>query len=170
MTKKATVFKAGDCVVYPSHGVGKIIAIENQSIGGMQMNLFVINFEKEKMSLKIPTAKAEKIGLRHLLSIKEMEKVIDVLRSKAKTTKGMWSRRASEYDSKINSGNLMLIAEVVRDLYKNSEGTDRSYSERVIYESALNRLVAEYSILYSLELKQAHEQVLEFIREKQYAA
>ena len=159
-------FHIGDSVVYPSHGVGKIIDIDNQLIAGIKIELFVISFEKDKMSLKVPVKKAQKIGLRHLVSQKSMDEVIDVLQSKAKTTRGMWSRRAAEYESKINSGDLVSIAEVVRDLYKNTEDTDRSYSERVIYEAALGRLVTEYSILYKIEFKKATEQLLDLIREK----
>lgn len=163
------LFKVGDSVVYPSHGVGKVVDIEIQSIGGAKIELFVINFTKEKMSLRVPVKKAEKIGLRHLVSHSEMQKVIDVLQSKAKISKGMWSRRATEYESKINSGELMLIAEVIRDLFKNTEDTDRSYSERVIYEAALNRLASEYAILYNIDNLKAMDQILDYIKEKQAA-
>lgn len=162
-------FKIGDSVVYPSHGVGKIIDIEVQAIGGIEMQLFVIHFEKEKMSLRIPTKKATKSGLRALSTDDEVKKVLSVLRSRAKTSKGMWSRRASEYESKINSGELSLIAEVVRDLHKNVDDPDRSYSERLIYESALNRLSSEYAALNKIERESAITQIVEVIREKQVA-
>jgi CarD family transcriptional regulator len=162
----ALSFSIGDSVVYPSHGVGKIIDMENQLIAGIKIELFVISFEKDKMSLRIPIKKAQKIGLRHLVSRKTMDKVVDVLQSKSKTTRGMWSRRAADYEAKINSGELILIAEVVRDLYKNTEDTNRSYSERIIYEAALERLIAEYSILYNIDSKKATEQLLDLVREK----
>ncbi len=165
----ALSFRVGDSVVYPSHGVGKITDIESQLLAGMDISLFVINFEKDKMSLRVPVQKAIKIGLRHLVSTKEMTQVIDVLQSRAKIARGMWSRRATEYESKINSGNLVLIAEVIRDLYKDSEEMERSYSERMIYESALNRLCTEYAALYKIDFKQAIERVLNFVRDKQAA-
>jgi len=165
----SSLFNIGDSVVYPSHGVGKIVDIEAQLISDIKIELFVVEFEKDKMSMRIPLKKAEKIGLRHLVSRKEMDLVLDVLQSAPKTAKGMWSRRASEYEAKINSGALDLIAEVVRDLYKNSEDTNRSYSERVIYESALSRLTKEYSVIYKIEIDKATEQLLSVIRAKQAA-
>jgi CarD family transcriptional regulator len=163
------IFKVGDNVVYPSHGVGKILDVESQAIGGIEMQLYVIHFEKEKMSLRIPVNKAKKSGLRALSNYGEIEKVLQVLRSHPKTSKGMWSRRASEYETKINSGELSLIAEVVRDLYKNVDDPDRSYSERLIYESALNRLSSEFAALNNIERDIAITQIVDIIREKQAA-
>ncbi len=162
-------FKAGDSVVYPSHGVGKIVDTELQTIGGIEMQFYVIHFEKEKMSLRIPVRKARKSGLRSLSTDNEVEKVLEVLRSRPKTSKGMWSRRANEYELKINSGALSLIAEVVRDLYKNVDDPDRSYSERLIYESALNRLSSEFAALNQIEHTVAISQIIDVIREKQVA-
>lgn len=162
-------FNIGDSVVYPSHGVGKVVDIETQLIGDIKIELFVVNFEKDKMSMRIPMKKAEKVGLRHLVTRKEMDKVLDVLESTPKYARGMWSRRAAEYEAKINSGGLILVAEVVRDLFKNSEDTNRSYSERVIYESALSRLVKEYSVIYKISMEKASEQLLSVIKEKQAA-
>jgi CarD family transcriptional regulator len=162
-------FNIGDSVVYPSHGVGKIVDIEEQLISDLKIDLFVVNFEKDKMSMRIPMKKAEKVGLRHLVTRKEMDKVLDVLESTPKAARGMWSRRAAEYEAKINSGELILVAEVVRDLFKNSADTNRSYSERVIYESALSRLVKEYSVIYKTSLEKASEQLLSVIKEKQVA-
>lgn len=162
-------FKAGDSVVYPSHGVGKIIDIESQAIGGIEIQLYVIHFEREKMSLRIPVRKAKKSGLRALSNYGDVEKVLTVLRSRPKTSKGMWSRRATEYETKINSGELSLIAEVVRDLYKNVDDPDRSYSERLIYESALNRLSSEFAALNGVERDIAITQIVDVIREKQAA-
>lgn len=162
-------FSIGDSVVYPSHGVGKIVDIEVQLISNMKIELFVVDFEKDKMSMRIPSKKAQKIGLRHLVSRKEMDLILDVLQSTPRPARGMWSRRAAEYESKINSGSLSLAAEVVRDLYKNSEDTNRSYSERIIYESALSRLVEEYSVIYKLTSDKSTEQILSVIRSKQAA-
>jgi CarD family transcriptional regulator len=162
-------FSIGDSVVYPSHGVGKIVDVEVQLISNMKIELFVVDFEKDKMSMRIPSKKAQKIGLRHLVSRKEMDLILDVLQSSPKPARGMWSRRAAEYESKINSGSLILAAEVVRDLFKNSEDTNRSYSERIIYESALLRLVKEYSVIYKIVSEKASEQILSVIRSKQAA-
>lgn len=162
-------FKIGDNVVYPSHGVGTIQDIEVQAFGGLELQFFVIYFEREKMSLRIPTAKAKKSGLRALSNGDEVQKVLAVLKSKPKTSKGMWSRRASEYEAKINSGELSLIAEVVRDLHKNVDDPDRSYSERMIYESALSRLSSEYAVLNKIAHEVASSQIVEVIREKQSA-
>ena len=162
-------FSIGDSVVYPSHGVGKIIDIEVQLISDIKIELFVVDFEKEKMFMRIPLKKAQKVGLRHLVSRKEMDMVLDVLQSCPKTARGMWSRRAAEYLAKINSGVLALTAEVVRDLYKNSEDTNRSYSERIIYEDALSRLTKEYSVIYAVDVSKATERLLSVIRSKQAA-
>lgn len=163
------LFSKGDTVVYPSHGVGVIQDIEKQEIGGMALELFVIFFQKEKMSLRIPVSKAKKTGLRHIISKNEMEVVIQTLQSKPKTCKGMWSRRATEYESKINSGSLALVAEVVRDLHKNVDDPDRSYSERIIYESALNRIITEMSVLENIDLEAAEERITSILKEIQAA-
>jgi CarD family transcriptional regulator len=162
-------FKIGDTVVYPSHGVGMIQEVEKQQIGGIDLELFVISFQREKMSLRIPIGKAKKTGLRHLISKSELDAIFKTLKSKPKSCKGMWSRRATEYESKINSGKLELIAEVVRDLHKNVEDPDRSYSERIIYESALNRLTTEISALESIEQSIAQEKIVSIIKEIQAA-
>jgi len=162
-------FNIGDSVVYPSHGVGKIVDIEVQLISDIKIELFVVAFEKEKMSVRIPLKKAQKVGLRHLVTKKEMDEVVKVLQSHPKPAKGMWSRRAAEYQSKINSGVLVLTAEVIRDLYKNSEDTNRSYSERIIYEDALSRLAREYAVIFNVDVTKAVERLLGAIREKQAA-
>jgi CarD family transcriptional regulator len=166
---QAQEFKVGDRVVYPAHGVGEIIDQESQIIGGMQISVFVISFSKEKMTLRIPVARAAAVRLRHLSSREEFNKALDILRGKAKSSKGMWSRRAQEYETKINSGDLLAICEVVRDLYKNVEDPDRSYSERVIYESALNRLVGEFAAIENVDVKDAMDSILDHIREKEAA-
>lgn len=163
---KINEFKIGDLVVYPSHGVGTISSIEVQNIGGMPLEMFEIAFEKEKMSLKIPTTKAKKSGLRHVSGVDQFELVFKILKTPSKPSKGMWSKRVTEYEAKINSGDLNLLAEVVRDLHKNVEEPSRSYSERVIYESALNRLGSEIALSQNISDTEAKEKLVSCIRVK----
>lgn len=164
------VFKVGDRVVYPAHGVGEITAEETQIIGGMELKVFVISLFKEKMTLRVPVKRAQVAGLRQLCSKGIIQQMISTLQARPKTSKGMWSRRAQEYEGKINSGDVLSIAEVVRDLHKNAEDPDRSYSERVIYESALNRLAGEYAAVEGIESVQALEILNELLKEKEEAA
>ena len=141
--EQKALFKVGNHVVYPTHGVGKILAEETQMIGDIELRLLVINFEKDKMTLRVPMQRATAAGLRPISGTDKMKEVYVSLKSKAKISRGMWSRRAQEYESKINSGNIILISEVVRDLHQNVDQSERSYSERMIYENALGRLVGE---------------------------
>jgi CarD family transcriptional regulator len=144
MTKmKKTEFRPDDFVVYPAHGVGKIISIEEQEIAGLRLELFVISFEKDKMTLRVPTYKAVDIGMRGLSTPDVVTKALDTLKGKAKVKRAMWSRRAQEYEQKINSGDLLSIAEVVRDLHRADDQREQSYSERQLYEAALERLTRE---------------------------
>jgi CarD family transcriptional regulator len=144
MTKtKKNEFRPDDFVVYPAHGVGKIISIEEQEIAGLRLELFVISFEKDKMTLRVPTNKATDFGMRGLSSPDIINKALDTLRGKAKVKRAMWSRRAQEYEQKINSGDLLSIAEVVRDLHRSDDQREQSYSERQLYEAALERLTRE---------------------------
>jgi CarD family transcriptional regulator len=144
MTKKKTKeFAPKDFVVYPTHGVGYIKAIEKQEFEGAKMELFVINFEKDKMTLRVPVAKASTVGMRKLSSPKVMDTALTTLKGKARAKRTMWSRRAQEYQAKINSGDPVAIAEVIRDLHRNASQPDQSYSERQIYEAALERLARE---------------------------
>ena len=136
-------FRANDFVVYPAHGVGRIVSIEEQVIAGMELELFVISFEKDKMTLRVPTAKATSIGMRSLSSPDLVAKAMDTLKGRARVKRAMWSRRAQEYEQKINSGDLISIAEVVRDLYRAGDQPEQSYSERQLYEAALERLTRE---------------------------
>jgi CarD family transcriptional regulator len=141
MTKsKKPEFRPNDFVVYPAHGVGKIISIEEQQIAGIQLELFVISFEKDKMTLRVPTHKALDIGMRALSAPDVITKALDTLKGKAKVKRAMWSRRAQEYEQKINSGDLLSIAEVVRDLHRADDQREQSYSERQLYEAALERV------------------------------
>ena len=136
-------FRQNEYVVYPAHGVGQIISIEEQQIAGISLELFVISFEKDKMTLRVPTDKAVQIGMRSLSSPDVILKAMTTLKGKAKVKRAMWSRRAQEYEQKINSGDLIAIAEVVRDLHRNDDQREQSYSERQLYEAALERLTRE---------------------------
>lgn len=138
-------FIPGDFVVYPSHGVGKIIWTEKRNIEETDLELLVILFEHERMTLRVPLSKATESGLRTLSSKVQMDEAIITLKGKAKVKKTMWSRRAQEYETKINSGSLVSIAEVVRDLYRKDDQGEQSYSERQMYQAALERLASEFA-------------------------
>jgi CarD family transcriptional regulator len=138
-------------VVYPAHGVGKIVTIEEQEVAGMKLELFVISFEKDKMTLRVPTAKAQSVGMRSLSSPDLVAKALETLKGRAKVKRAMWSRRAQEYEQKINSGDLISIAEVVRDLYRAGDQPEQSYSERQLYEAALERLTRELAAVEDLD-------------------
>jgi CarD family transcriptional regulator len=138
-------YKTGEAIVYPAHGVGRITAIEEQEIAGFKLELFVVAFEKDKMVLRVPTAKAASVGMRKLAEPEQMVKALDVLTGRARIKRTMWSRRAQEYEAKINSGDLISVAEVVRDLHRSEAQPEQSYSERQLYEAALDRVVRELS-------------------------
>lgn len=140
---KKNEFRPNDYVVYPAHGVGQIVNIEQQEIAGIDLELFVISFEKDKMTLRVPTHKATEIGMRGLSSPDVISQAMKTLKGKAKVKRAMWSRRAQEYEQKINSGDLIAIAEVVRDLHRTDDQREQSYSERQLYEAALERLTRE---------------------------
>jgi CarD family transcriptional regulator len=148
--KKAVVrqgFKTGEFVVYPSHGVGQITAIEEQEVAGFKLELFVVSFSKDKMTLRVPTAKAASVGLRKLADTECVAKALVTLTGRARVKRTMWSRRAQEYEAKINSGDLVAIAEVVRDLYRSEAQPEQSYSERQLYEAALDRMTREIAVV-----------------------
>ena len=136
-------FKTGEFVVYPAHGVGKIVDVETQEVAGFELELFVIAFERDKMTLRVPTNKAVEVGMRSLSSPDIVNQAMATLRGKARVKRAMWSRRAQEYEQKINSGDLIAIAEVVRDLHRTDDQREQSYSERQLYEAALERLTRE---------------------------
>ncbi len=140
---KRNDFRPNEFVVYPAHGVGQIVSIEEQEIAGITLELFVVSFEKDKMTLRVPTHKAIEIGMRALSSPDVVGRAMTTLKGKAKVKRAMWSRRAQEYEQKINSGDLIAIAEVVRDLHRNDDQREQSYSERQLYEAALERLTRE---------------------------
>jgi CarD family transcriptional regulator len=148
-------FETGDFVVYPTHGVGRISGVETQEIAGTALQLFVIQFDKEKMTLRVPVTKARQAGLRRLSTRKVMESALKTLKGRSRAKRTMWSRRAQEYEAKINSGDPVSIAEVVRDLHRGSDQPDQSYSERQIYQAALDRLARELAAVEKLDEKQA---------------
>jgi CarD family transcriptional regulator len=152
-------FKTGDFVVYPTHGVGKITGVETQEIAGQSLKLFVIEFDKEKMTLRVPVTKADTSGLRRLSTRKIMDSAMKTLRGRSRVKRTMWSRRAQEYEAKINSGDPVSIAEVVRDLHRNAGQPDQSYSERQIYQAAFERLVRELAAVEKINEDQAVEKL-----------
>tara|TARA_B100000700_G_C14663683_1_gene677561 strand:- start:82 stop:591 length:510 start_codon:yes stop_codon:yes gene_type:complete len=157
------IFRPDDYVVYPAHGVGQIVAIEEQEVAGIKLELFVVFFEKDKMTLRVPTYKASQIGMRSLSSPEIVDKAMTTLKGKAKVKRAMWSRRAQEYEQKINSGDLISIAEVVRDLHRNDEQREQSYSERQLYEAALERLTREIAAVADEDEKEAARKVDEVL-------
>ncbi|PTW59056.1 CarD family transcriptional regulator [Breoghania corrubedonensis] len=136
-------FKTSEFIVYPAHGVGQITAIEDQEVAGLTLELLVINFEKDKMTLRVPVAKIASVGMRKLADPSTVKKALETVRGRARVKRTMWSRRAQEYEAKINSGDLISIAEVVRDLYRSDTQPEQSYSERQLYEAALDRMARE---------------------------
>jgi CarD family transcriptional regulator len=162
-------FQAGDYVVYPAHGVGQVEGVETQSISGMEVKLYTISFEKDRMRLKVPVMKAENSGLRRLCTESRLQDAMDTLKGKAKVRRAMWSRRAQEYETKINSGDPVSIAEVLRDLKRNSDEIEQSYSERQIYQSALERLAREVAAVEDISELQAAEQLETMLGKKQEA-
>ena len=150
-TAKKLDFRANDFVVYPAHGVGKIVDVEEQEVAGTKLELFVVDFEKEKMTLRVPTAKAKSVGMRQLSSPDTVESALKTLKGRARIKRTMWSRRAQEYEAKINSGDLQSIAEVVRDLHRAGGQPEQSYSERQLYEAALDRMAREVAAVEKID-------------------
>ena len=152
-------FKAGDFVVYPTHGVGRIQRVDEQEVAGLRLELFVIAFEKDKMILRVPTAKAKAVGMRKLSTPDVVTNALNTLKGRARIKRTMWSRRAQEYEAKINSGDLVLIAEVVRDLHRASGQPEQSYSERQLYEAALARMAREVAAIERIDEQAAVKRV-----------
>jgi len=144
-------FKTNEFIVYPAHGVGQIMAIEEQEVAGCKLELFVINFVKDKMTLRVPTAKIATVGMRKLAEGPIVKRALETLKGRARIKRTMWSRRAQEYEAKINSGNLVAIAEVVRDLYRSEAQPEQSYSERQLYEAALDRMAREIAAVERMD-------------------
>ena len=168
MTAKKTTqrqgFKTNEFIVYPAHGVGQIMAIEEQEVAGAKLELFVINFVKDKMTLRVPTAKAAAVGMRKLAEGTLVKRALETLKGRARIKRTMWSRRAQEYEQKINSGDPVQIAEVVRDLHRNAGQPDQSFSERQIYEQALDRLAAELAAIDRTDKVAATEKLIQHLK------
>ena len=159
-------FKQGDYVVYPAHGVGQVEGVETQTIGGMSVALYAISFEKDRMRLKIPVFKAQSSGLRKLCTGDRLDDALKTLKGRARIRRTMWSRRAQEYEMKINSGDPVSIAEVLRDLKRSNDDTEQSYSERQIYQSALERLAREVAAVEKITEDKAAEQLEDLMGKK----
>lgn len=159
MASSAILFDVGDYVVYPKHGVGRVIELQNSEIAGMQLELYVLRFEKEKMTLRVPVNKAESVGMRKLSSDKTLKEAMETLKGKPKVKRTMWSRRAQEYEAKINSGDLVSIAEVVRDLHRAEDQPEQSYSERQIFEAAISRLAREVAAMKNIDEPSAQREI-----------
>jgi len=157
--KKIYDFQTEEYIVYPAHGVGQIVSIDKHEVAGIELEMFVISFEKDKMTLRIPIEKASAIGLRSVSSPELILKAMETLKGRARVKRAMWSRRAQEYEQKINSGDLIAIAEVVRDLHRNDEQREQSYSERQLYEAALERLTRELAVVDGVEESAAQAKV-----------
>ena len=156
-------FKTNEYVVYPAHGVGRIVGIEEQEIAGMSLELFVITFDKDKMTLRVPTGKTDSVGMRKLSEGNVVEKAMTTLKGRARVKRTMWSRRAQEYEQKINSGDLVSIAEVVRDLYRSESQPEQSYSERQLYEAALDRMAREIAAVDKLDERGATQRITDVL-------
>ncbi|HWV82639.1 MAG TPA: CarD family transcriptional regulator [Hyphomicrobiaceae bacterium] len=156
-------FKIGESIVYPAHGVGQIVGIEEQEIAGMSLELFVIQIEKDKLTLRVPTARLEAAGIRKLAEDNIVSRAMETLKGRARIKRTMWSRRAQEYEAKINSGDLIAIAEVVRDLYRSETQPEQSYSERQLYESALDRMAREIAVVDKLDERTAMQRITEVL-------
>ncbi len=152
-------FEAGDYVVYPTHGVGRVLGVETQDVSGITLDLIVVKFEKDRMTLRVPVAKAENSGLRKLSSRKMMDTALTTLKGRSRAKRTMWSRRAQEYEAKINSGDPVSIAEVVRDLHRSADQPDQSYSERQMYQAALDRLARELAAVEKIDEDAAAEKL-----------
>ena len=152
-------FKTNEFIVYPAHGVGQILAIEEQEIAGAKLELFVINFIKDKMTLRVPTAKIVSVGMRKLAEAPLVKRALETLKGRARIKRTMWSRRAQEYEAKINSGDIVAIAEVVRDLFRSDTQPEQSYSERQLYEAALDRLSREIAAVQKITETEAIKEI-----------
>ncbi len=157
-------FDKGDYVVYPTHGVGKVLGIETQNISGITLDLIVIKFDKDRMTLSVPVNKAEDSGLRKLSTRKVMDTALATLKGRSRAKRTMWSRRAQEYEAKINSGDPVSIAEVVRDLHRNADQPDQSYSERQMYQAALDRLARELAAVERIDEETAAQKLEDLLQ------
>jgi CarD family transcriptional regulator len=174
MTKKAQAkpgltFEIGQSIVYPAHGVGSVTGIETQTVAGMELEVYVVSFDQDKMILRVPTNRAEASGMRALAGSKLVDDALKTLGGRARVKRTMWSRRAQEYEAKINSGDLISIAEVVRDLHRGEDQPDQSYSERQLYESALDRMARELAAVENIDRDTAMDRLAESLAKKKAA-
>ena len=160
---KKHAFKINELIVYPAHGVGRVTQIEEQEIAGSRLELYIVDFEKEKLRLKVPTGRAEQKGMRRLADRSLIEQAMRVLKGRARIKRTMWSRRAQEYDAKINSGDLIAVAEVVRDLYRSERQPEQSYSERQLFEQALERMAREVAAVRKIDDDQSIKELGEYL-------
>jgi CarD family transcriptional regulator len=152
-------FKTGEFIIYPAHGLGKIVSIDEQEIAGFKLELFVVSFMKEKMTLRVPTAKIAQVGMRKLSDADTIVQSLEVLTGRARVKRTMWSRRAQEYEAKINSGDIIAVSEVVRDLHRSEAQPEQSYSERQLYEAALERLMSEIAAVEEITETEALKKI-----------
>lgn len=160
---KKLSFKINELIVYPAHGVGKVVQIAEQEIAGAKLELYIVDFEKEKLRLKVPTGRAEQKGMRRLSDKFQIEQAMRVLKGRAPIKRTMWSRRAQEYDAKINSGDLISVAEVVRDLYRSEKQPEQSYSERQLFEQALDRMAREIAAVKKIDDDMAVKELEDYL-------
>lgn len=173
VTKKTTQrlgFKTGEFIVYPAHGVGQIVSIEEQEVAGMILELFVISFEQDKLTLRVPVAKIKSVGMRKLAEEDMVTKALETVTGRARVKRTMWSRRAQEYEAKINSGDLISISEVVRDLYRSDDQPEQSYSERQLFEQAMDRMSREIGAVNRLTLTEAIQLIEKNLQKSRAAA
>ena len=166
MTPKKIEFKTGETVVYPKHGVGEIINIESMEIASIKTTFYVVKMEQSKLTIRVPLDKQEEVGLRKISSKKVIDNVFDVLKLKPKIKRIMWSRRAQEYDAKIFSGEPIKIAEVVRDLFRKNTQSEQSYSERQMFQIAIERLAREVAAVEKTDYFQSTEKIESILRNK----
>ncbi len=167
---RTLAFGVGQSVVYPAHGVGKITGVEKQTVADMQLEVYVVAFDQDKMILRVPTNRAEASGMRALAGSQLVEDALRTLGGKARIKRTMWSRRAQEYEAKINSGDMKLVAEVVRDLYRGDDQPEQSYSERQLFEAALDRMAREVAAVRNVDLGKAIEELEGVLKKKTAAA
>lgn len=163
MSKKKYDFQPNQFVVYPSHGVGRVVGIEEHEVADLVLEMYAVIFEKDKMTLRVPTHKAIEVGMRELSSPDLVAQAMTTLKGKARVKRAMWSRRAQEYEQKINSGDLIAIAEVVRDLHRNDDQREQSYSERQLYEAALERMTREVASVQGLDEVSAMQEISDIL-------
>jgi CarD family transcriptional regulator len=158
-TSSARKFKINDYIVYPAHGVGRISAVETQTVAEMELEVYVVQFDQDKMVLRVPVPRAESGGMRALSEPNIVQNAMKTLKGRPRIKRTMWSRRAQEYEAKINSGDLIFIAEVVRDLHRNADQPEQSYSERQLYESAIDRMAREVAAVEKIERDAAFDKL-----------